>query len=114
MDKIRCLIVAVPHYLLADLILHITEKYPEIEVVGRVNGYKELVLVLRGQPVDVVVTGIDGVSKMQFIDDLFALAPQIVVVGVMNDGRRLCLCVEDRGPEDLITLMCDLVKRESK
>lgn len=111
MDKIRCLIAAVPHGLLADLIHHLAENHPDIEVVGRVSSHKELVTVLRDLAVDVVVLGIDGVPMMQTLEALFDVSPQVVVVGVMKDGRRLCLCVEDRGPKDLVRFMCDAVER---
>ena len=105
MENIRCLIADIPHIVLADIIQHITEKRPGIEVVGRIDSNKDLLKFVKDRAIDVVILGMETTSMLQSLNDLFEVSPQVVAVGVVKDGRRVCVCVEDIGPDELIELV---------
>ena len=105
MENIRCLIADIPHIMLADIIQKITEKRPGIEVVGRIGGNVDLPQVVKDRAIDVVILGMESTSVSQSLNDLFETSPQIVAVGVANDGKRICVCVEDVGPIELMDIV---------
>ena len=105
MENIRCLIADIPHIILADIIQQITEKRPGIEVVGCIDNNNDLSQVVKDRAIDVLISGMEVTSASQSLNKVFEISPQVVAVGVVDDGRRICVCVEDIGPDDLVELV---------
>ena len=110
MDNIRCLIADIPHFLLADIIQKITENQPEIDVLGSIDNKTDLANKIKECPVDVLICGMEA-SETQSLDKVFDVIPNVVVVGLINDGRRICVCSEDVGPSELISLIKSALTR---
>ena len=62
-------------------------------------------------PVDVLICGMEA-SETQSLDEIFDVMPNIVIVGLMNDGRRICVCSEDVGSSELILLIRSALSRK--
>lgn len=112
MENVRCIIADMPHYLLADIIQKITDNRTDIEVVGRVDQNTNLSKLLEEQEVDVVMLSMDDVHLSEQLNSVFELSPQVVAVGVVSDARRICVCVEDFGPDDFMSLVMAAVRRK--
>jgi DNA-binding NarL/FixJ family response regulator len=109
-ENIRCLIADIPHFILADIIQQITEKRPGIEVVCHIEDVNNVPKIVQEHSIDVVILGEKAISVSQSLDNLFDISPQTVAVGVINEGRRVCVCVEDIGPSELIKIIKSAVQ----
>jgi len=105
MEKIRCLVADIPHVLLSDIIQEFFNMQPEIDVVGCVNGENNLIEFIQNNPVDVLLKGMERNENNQIFDEIFKIMPQISIVGIIDDGRRICHCVEGISPGHLLGLV---------
>ena len=105
MDKIRCLIADIPQHLLVDMIRKATEARSDIDVIEQYTTGKDLLELIEKEPVDTVLLGMEKDFEIRSLDKIFSVLPQVVVVGVIDDGRRVCMCMEDVGLELLMKLV---------
>lgn len=110
MENIRCLIAGIPHIIFADIVQKITEMRPGIEVVDRVSSINNLSQVVKEHAVDVLIFGMEENSISQSLKDIFEMSPEIVTIGVLDDGRNICMCVSDVSPNGLIDLLQTAIK----
>lgn len=105
MESVRCIIADMPHNLLADIIQKITDSRPDIEVVGRVDQNTNLSELLEEQEADVVMLNMDDINLSEQLSRVFKMQPQVIAVGVVSDAKRICVCVDDMGPDDFMSLV---------
>ena len=110
MDNIRCVLADIPQVALADIIQKIIEARPGIEVIGRVENNNELLNYLNNESVDVVIHNMDAINSPQGIDRVLQQSPQTISVGLVESGRRICVCVQDIGPDELSNLIEEVNK----
>ena len=112
MEHIRCLIADIPHIILADIVQQIIEKRPGIEVVGRVDSDNDLSRIVKDRAIDVLMLSMEETSVSESLNEVFEVSPEVVAIGVVGDGRRICVCVEDIGPDDFVALIKAAVKKK--
>lgn len=112
MENIRCLIADIPHIILADVIQEVTERRPGMEIVGRVNNHNDLVEIVKERDVDVLILSLEDRTVFESLKDLFESAPNVVTVGVIEHGKRICIGVNDIGPDDFISLVKQAVHKK--
>lgn len=107
MNKIRCLIADIPQHLLVEIIRKTTESQTDIDVdvIEQRELGKDLVDLITEESVDTLLLGMEKDFDIRSLDKIFDVLPQVVVVGIIDDGRRVCLSMEDVGPELLMKLV---------
>lgn len=110
MEKVRCLVAGVRHYLLADIIRNILDRQPKVEIIKHIENVDDVSEFMRHEVVDILILDMDKLDTNMF-DKLFELSNTISIIGIINDGRRLCLYKNDVGPEDLASLIKMVINR---
>lgn len=111
MENIRCLIADMPQMILADIVQKVTETQPGIEVVDRVNSLNNLPEVIKERAIDVLIYGMDASSITRHLKEIFTSTPELVMIGILEDGKHLCICMNDAGPEDFVNILNLAMKR---
>ena len=105
MDNVRCLIADIPHNLLADIVQRITESRSDIEVVGRFESKDGLPQIVRDSEADVVIFGMEAGTLSNECKEMFDAKPELVIVGLVEDGRRAAIIIDDVGPKEIMDIM---------
>ncbi len=105
MGNIRCLIADIPQIMLADVIRKITEKQSGIEFVELTHEGEDIPRFVKDHGVDVVILGKSALSVSGTLNGIFEASPQVIAVSILEDGNRVCFCVEDVGPKELTDLL---------
>ena len=104
MENFRCVIADIAHFMLADIVQRITEQHLKVEYFNNIEDGTISALVQQND-VDVVLTSFESLELPKFCNDLLEECSDIAVVGLVEDGRRICICVDDAGPHELIELI---------
>ena len=105
MENIRCLIADIPHIILEDIIRKIIMDRPGIEVVDHFDSNNNISQVIKEHSIDVLIVGMEAETAFQTLNEVVNISPKVVTIGVVADGRRICVCVDDVGPGDLVELV---------
>lgn len=104
MNKIRCVVAGVSHIMLADIMHRIAEQDLNIEFVNSI-GEEDLSLHIKQLGIDAVITSFDATGFPTSHIELLDQVSDVAVVGLVDDGRKLCVCVDDAGPAEIIGLI---------
>ena len=113
MKKIRCVIAGVSHIMLADIMNHIAEQNLNIELINNIEE-GELLSHVQQLDINVVMTSFDTTELPKACNDLLEEVSDVAVVGLVDDGRKLCICINDAGPAELIELIQTAVQGKLK
>lgn len=105
MENIRCLIADIPQLLLADIVEKIIEERPGVEVMYRSDNENALHTQMREGLIDVVIHSMADHDMSLIIKELLKTSSHTISVGVIDDGRRVCICMRDIGPDEFIELI---------
>lgn len=113
MKKIRCVIAGVSHIMLADIMQRIAEQNLNIELINDVEA-EDLSSHVQQLGINVVMTSFDATELPKACNELLEEVPDVAVVGLVEDGRKLCICINDAGPAELIELIQTAVQGKWK
>ena len=109
MLSFRCLITNIQNKLLSEVIRHTTKRNPAIEIVNNTHAHEELPVVVKDHDIDLVIMGVEEEFSQKF-NALFEAYPKVVAVALVNDGQRICVCIEDVGPDEFMSLVQTVMK----
>lgn len=111
METLRCLISDIPQKLLSDIILGITQQHENIEVVDRVSDSKDLNSILKQESIDVLILGLKTNCFPEFCKDLLDRFSDLLIVGLIDDGRMAAVYLDDVRSHEIIKIICTFGKR---
>ncbi|MGK0399431.1 MAG: hypothetical protein ACJA0I_001733 [Gammaproteobacteria bacterium] len=110
MNTLRCLIADIPQKLLADIVHRVAHLDGAIEVVGQVPQLSEIPRVLSQQEIDVIIVGMGDDFECTECWEILHKYPDLLVIGLVNDGRMVVVCFADLSSIQLINLISGLGK----
>lgn len=105
MEKLRCVIAEMSHQMLADIIHSSVENSGIVEVVARLDGANKLADKIAQYHVDVLILGIAAADFNSVSDEILQQIPDLLIIGLVNDGRRLTMMMNDVGHLDIPNLI---------
>ena len=113
MESIRCVIEDISNIMLADIVHRISEQNLNVEFLQNIHD-NNLSTLVREHAVDVVVTGFDNKDIPMVCNQLLEEFHDVAIVGLIEDGRRMCIYIDDAGPRELIELIQSAVEEKRK
>jgi len=104
-ETLRCLISDIPHKLLSDIILRITQEHENIEVVDRIADSKELDSILKKQSIDVLILGLKKNCFPDFCREILDKFSDLLIVGLFDDGRLAAVYLDDVSSHEIIKII---------
>ena len=111
MRNLQCLIADIPQAILADILQRTAEQSEHIEVVDRISNLDDLPAALAQNPVDVLIVGMDKPVVPRRYSDLMNRFANLLVVGLIDDGRSAAVFVNDISSDEMTDLITLLGKR---
>lgn len=112
MKPLRCLIADIPQKVLADILERVTEEVEDIKVVGQVLGMDEVSHYLNRHKIDVLILGMHVESSNLFCREILRQFPNLLIVGLVDDGRMAVVCLGDVGSHQLVRAITVLGNRQ--
>ena len=113
MESVRCLIADIPQVVLADIVQRLAEENTDTEVVERVSDMDDLPLIIKNKSINVLVLGMKNNVFPQVCEDVLTNEPELMVVGLVNDGRRAAIYMDDVSKSEIINIIGTMGKRGS-
>jgi hypothetical protein len=113
-ETLRCLIAGIPQKVLADIVHRVTHLDEKIEVVGQLSHLSEIPEVLSLQKVDVLVIGMHDDFVHAECREILHKYPDLLVIGLVNDGRMVVVCFADLSSIQLVDLISNLGKQNRR
>lgn len=110
MTPIRVAIGGMPSPLLRDILAHITDHQPDMELVPAGDASSAAGRRLTRDTVDVVVSGVGPSELPEACVELFAEPNPPVFVGLANVGRDAAVCVANAGSAQLVAMIRSAVR----
>ncbi len=108
MEILRCLIADIPQKVLADIVQRVTQLDEKIDVVGQVSNICDISGILNTQKIDVLIMGMRDDMPHGYCREILDQFPQLLIVGLVNDGRMAVVCLADLGSSQLVNLITNL------
>lgn len=105
MDNLRCLIANIPELVLADIVHRLVDERPDVDVVARDASNRNLRELIKKYGVDVLIMGLDISHIPEEYIDIMELDSDLVVIGLIEEGRHAMVLIEDIGLGDLKELI---------
>ena len=105
METLRCLIADIPQKILADIVQTVTQQDKSIEVVGQLSDLNQLSEVLDKQAIDMLILGIQKYTPPTFCHGLLEAFPDLLIVGLVDDGRMAVICIGNVGTNDILKVI---------
>ena len=112
METLRCLIADIPQNILADIVRRVTQQDEKIDVIGQVRNIDGITGFLRRENIDVLIMGMRDGTPHQFCQDIFRNFPDLLIVGLVDDGRMAVACLADVSSRQLLDIITLLGGRE--
>lgn len=111
MENIRCLIADIPQQVLADIVQRITKECKTVEVVDQISGIEDLQLKVKKNSIDVLILGMKNNDLPKICNELMEQIANLMVIGLINDGRRAVVYLNDIGKNEIIHIITTLSKK---
>ena len=105
MGTLRCLISNMPQKLLSDIVLRTAQQHMNIDVVGDASIDDDLPTLVKDKSVDLLLIGIKGNTLPVVFNELLDSKPELMIVCLIDDGRRAAIFVNDIGAGELEALL---------
>ena len=105
MQPLHCVIANMPQQLLGDIVEDMVEECADIEVIKRVDSIREIQAVMASSPVDLVVLGMKSTDIPQSCLGLMDETPNLTIIGLVDDGRRLAAFFDNVGKNDILKII---------
>jgi hypothetical protein len=92
---LHCLIADIPQAVLVDIVQRVAEESENIKVVDRVSDLSQLPVILASQPIDVLIIGMKKFMLPQICTDMMEKFSNLLVVGLVNDGRKAAIYLNE-------------------
>ncbi len=114
MQPINCLISNIPQALLVDIVCRIAEENHCVKVVDRIADSAELPAIMQSRAIDVLIIGMDEFAIPQVCEDLLKQFSDLLVVGLINDGRKAAVYINDIRGQEISDIIRVLDRRSTK
>jgi phosphoribosylformimino-5-aminoimidazole carboxamide ribonucleotide (ProFAR) isomerase len=104
-ETLHCLIADIPQIVLADIVQDMVEESNDIDVIGRVNTTEEILSAVKQGSVDVLVLGMKNDATPRVCVDIMNKVSNLVVVGLVDDGRKLAVYLDDVGKSEIVNII---------
>lgn len=101
----RCVMADIEQQLLADIVQNITEESGAIEVVARVGRIADVPAVVADTTVDFLIMGMKSLSLPPLALSVMNNMPELPVIGLVEDGRRLAVYLDRVGKDDFLRIV---------
>jgi DNA-binding NarL/FixJ family response regulator len=105
MDGFRCVIANMPQQMLVDIVENMAEESGVIEIVERVKNISEIPSAIANNAVDLLILGMKGNDLSEPCISLMNQAPDLPIVGLVDDGRRLAVYLNNVGKNDILQII---------
>ncbi len=111
MENVRCLIADIPQTVLADIVFKMAKESNGMEAVDYISNIEELPNTIQKLSIDVLILGMKGNDLPQICTDLMDRINNLMVVGLIDDGRRLAVYINNAGKKEIIDIITTFGKR---
>ena len=111
MESVRCLIADIPQIVLADIVQRLAEENAGVEVVDQVNDMDDLPLIIKNKSINVLIVGMQNNAIPPVCEEALNSKPELLVVGLVNDGRRAVIYMDDVSKNEIIDIIGTMGKR---
>lgn len=111
MSQIRCLLAGTSPGVLADIVEQVMKSHLDVEMVERVDKQEDVLPLVRQHDFNVVIIDFTPEQIPRICHDLLEEHPCMVVAGLVGDGKRLCILIDDPGPVELTEMIRIAVER---
>ena len=112
MEILRCLIADIPQNILAHIVHSVAQQDEKIDVIGQVRNIDDIPRFLRRENIDVLIMGMRDDTPHRFCQDIFKNFPELLIVGLVDDGRMAVACLADVSSRQLLDIITLLGGRE--
>jgi hypothetical protein len=105
LQPLHCVIANMPQQLLGDIVEDMVEECADIEIIKRVDSIREIQAVMAVSPVDLVVLGMNSADIPQSCLGLMEETPNVTIIGLVDDGRRLAAFLDNVGKNDILKII---------
>ena len=111
MENIHCLIANIRQTVLADIVRGIANECKTVDVVDRIDGIEDLQLIVEKKSIDVRVLGMKNDVLPKKCSELMGRIANLMVIGLIDDGRRAVVYLNNIGTNEIINIITILGKR---
>lgn len=111
MQPLNCLIADIPRSVLVDILQRIAGETEDINVIAGVADSADLPAILSHQTVDVLIIGMEEFVLPQICNDMHERFSDMLVVGLVNDGRKAAVYINDIRSHEISTIIEVLGRR---
>lgn len=112
MTQIRCLLTGTRPGVLADIVEQVMKNHLDVEMIERANSQEEVLPLVKKYDFNVVIVDIPSSGIPEHCHELLDEHPSMVIAGLVGDGKRLCILVDDPGPVELTEMIRVAVNRK--
>lgn len=105
MEPVRCLIAGIKQSILAEIVECVALRQIKTEIVGKVPQRDNIVELTKFHDASVVVLGMEEQEMPEIFRNLLDTKIPNTTIGIINDGRHVCVCANDIGPEQLAMMI---------
>lgn len=105
MTQIRCLMAGMRSGVLADIVQQLLRNHLEVKLMNRVRDRQKVLPLVRKHHYNVVMLNFEPDEIPDICHQLLEEHPDMVVAGMVEDGKRLCILVDDPDPHELTEMI---------
>lgn len=111
MSQIRCLLAGKRPGVLADIVEQVMRNHLDVEIIERADEQENVLQLARQQNFNVTIIDFSPSDIPALCHDLLNEHPSMVIAGLVGDGKRLCILVDDPAPAELTEMIRVATKR---
>ncbi len=101
MKNVSCVIANSSQQMLADIVENTVKESGFIDVVEQVNDTMEIAAVVARTKADVLILGVESHEFVKVCAEVMDQIADILVIGLVDDGRRLAVVLENASSSDI-------------
>jgi hypothetical protein len=109
--SIQCLIANIPQKILAEIVQNLLEADGDIEVLNHAMSIEDLPQVVDQQKITLLIVGMKTFDLPTVCEELLLRYSNLVILGMVEDGRKVAAYFNDVASQDLTNLVNLLIKR---
>lgn len=110
-QPLNCLIADIPQSLLVDILQRIAKETRDVKVIPGVVNSADLPSILNSQSVDVLIVGMEEFVLPRICKTMLDRFTDLLVVGLVNDGRKAAVFINDIRSHEVSTIIDALGRR---
>jgi DNA-binding NarL/FixJ family response regulator len=115
MQRIRILTTEMPQSpMLREIIERVAKNSQDMEIVGLLHKKSQLIDEIKESEVDVVIFDLEEHEIPNIYINLVTAIPSAVIVGIVDDGRRILVNVKQIGANELMDTIRTLTRNRYK